>query len=411
MDKKVFTVSEYLELLNIYLRAEEVSIVGEIVELKPGARWVGFTLKDKEDGSLLKCVLAAWDFKRVGVAIDVGMEIAVTGSPSVSKKYGSFGFWVKHIEPVGEGALRKSYEILLKKLRADGLFDRKRPLPEFIQHIGVVSSREGVVIYDFKNNLSRLGLKITFVDARVEGDDAPSHIVAGIHTLLKRKPDIIVVIRGGGSLESMQAFNNERVCRAIYESDIPVAVGIGHDVDVPIACLVADVSSSTPTAVAHVVNQSWQELTDGLPRFSRLLIAREETLLSRALKELTRVDRMLLEVFHSLFTAVRTYAESLKRSAEGLRHRIQDVRARVARSGQILQLSPTIIMRTIRERITAAERLLEMASPLRNLSRGYSIVFNSEGRVVRDVSQLSIGDVVTTRLGEGSIDSTIKELK
>lgn len=429
MKPEFFTVSQYLELLNVYLRREEVSVVGEVVEFKPGARWVGFTLKDKEDDSIMKCVLGAWDFKRIGVPLEVGMEVKVSGAPSISKKYGSFGFWARNIEPVGEGALRQAYELLLKQLKADGLFDRKRALPDFVEHIGVVSSREGVVIHDFMNNLSHLGLRITFVDARVEGEHAPGQLVSALKTLIAQKPDLIVVIRGGGSLESMQAFNNERVCRAIYASPIPVAVGIGHDVDVPLACLVADASASTPTAVAHMVNASWAPLTDGLPRYARdierglLKLVSDTQRVLRGISEritslqrsritlardvLVKCDRMLLGVFHTLFAKVSSLDERIARSRLVLKQAFKTTQKQIEENRERILRGMTFSFEDALRRLISADRLISFASPERTLARGYSIVFDAAGRVVKKVEEVSLGDTLTTRIFGGSIESTV----
>jgi len=429
MQPEYFTVSQYLDLLNTFLRREDVSVAGEIVEYKPGARWVGFTIKDKEDDSIMKCVLSAWDYKRIGVRIDVGMEVKVTGAPSISKKYGSFGFWTKHIEPLGEGALRQAYELLLKQLKEEGLFARKRSLPLFVQHIGVISSREGVVIHDFMNNLNPLDLKVSFIDARVEGDQAPGQLISALKALEAKNPDAIVIIRGGGSLESMQAFNNEAVCRAIYASHIPVAVGIGHDVDVPIACMVADLSASTPTAVAHRINETWTPLIEGLPRYAYALerglagliadtyyealrqwgtIATGYERCMRAMfQRMGEFDRTLLHVFHRLFTAVHAYDERLTRGHVRFAQTLVDASRRINTTACMLLISGGALLRHAKEKLAAAERLISLGDPTRNLAQGYSIVFDTNGRLIRAVGDATSGDRLTTRVSDGTIDSTV----
>ena len=429
MKPEAYTVSQYLELLNIYLRREQVSIVGEVVEYKPGAKWVGFTLKDKEDSSVLKCVLSAWEFKRIGVMLEVGMEVQVSGSPSISKKYGSFGFWVKHIQPVGEGALRKAYELLLKKLKEEGLFDRKRELPEFIEHIGVISSREGVVIHDFMNNLKKIGFKVSFVDARVEGEHAPGQLVAAMKTLKRVKPDVLVLIRGGGSLESMQAFNNERVCREVFSSSIPVIAGIGHDVDVPIAAMIADVVASTPTGAAHLVNETWDRVFDEVPGYERALVYRVE-LLVRDIRDVMRrsasvvsqvlergigdaslrvsaADRVLLKGLHSVVTLVRERSFAFVRAVSGLGNVVRQLQDQRHVLGQRIVNASERVIEGAQRSVVSAERIINLGNPERNLSLGYSIVFSKDGAVVKDAKKLKKGDELTTRLAGGSISSTV----
>ncbi|HEY4505839.1 MAG TPA: exodeoxyribonuclease VII large subunit, partial [Candidatus Paceibacterota bacterium] len=135
LTQHVFSVSEYLDLVNELLVGAKLIVQGEITELKIGSQWVGFTLKDSEDGSLLKCVLGGWQYRKLGVPLENGMQVKVGGVPKISKKWGSFGFWVDSIEPLGEGSLKKAYELLLKQLKAEGLYDRKCAVPEFTQRL------------------------------------------------------------------------------------------------------------------------------------------------------------------------------------------------------------------------------------------------------------------------------------
>jgi exodeoxyribonuclease VII large subunit len=410
-EKRIFTVSQYLELLNIYLRREVVHVSGEIVELKEGAKWISFTLKDKEDGSIMKCVLGAWDYRRIGTLIEVGMEVCATGTPSVSKKFGSFGFWVKHIEPLGEGALQKAYELLVKKLQAEGLFARKREIPENIQNIGVISSREGVVIHDFMNNLKKRGYKITFVDSRVEGDSAPEQLIQSMRTLLKKDIDVLVVIRGGGSLESMQAFNNELVCRELFASPVPTIVGIGHDVNVPIACMVADASASTPTGVTHIVNESWDDFVKTIDYHERAIFDSYREIISSVRDRILLFDRIAMWAFRLLFDSLHKYEAQLRKCVFDIERNIEKVSFSVVNTRKQYLDFIQNFLRTCAEKIHSAEQVIEFASPLRNLARGYSITTDGSGRVIRSLSKYKKGDQITTRLEGGTIESQITNTK
>jgi exodeoxyribonuclease VII large subunit len=263
----VLTVGQFLDSVNYLLSTGRPLVSGEISELKITDKWASFSLQDKEERAILKCVMGIWEFRRIGLELEDGMEVKVGGTPRLTKSYGSFALWVTSIEPVGEGSLKKAYQLLLKKLELEGLFARKRELSEYITNVGVISSKDGVVIHDFLKNLKPLNIKINFLNTRVEGKDAVEQLTNAVGWFNKKMPDLdaIVIIRGGGSLESMQAFNNEIVCREIFASKIPVITGIGHDVDVPIACMVADVSVSTPTAVANLINSTWDSLVFNLP--------------------------------------------------------------------------------------------------------------------------------------------------
>ena len=299
MQEMILTVSQFLDAVNLVLKSGKVQVRGEVTDFKQG-KWISFSLKDIEDGSILKCVLGTWQYSKIGVPLQDGMEVKISGNPSVSKAYGTFSFWPDSIEPLGEGSLKKAYELLLKQLRAEGLFDRKRQIPEFIKNIGVISSQHGVVIHDFRQNLDKRGYYIHFCDARVEGAQAAENIIAAIQWFNVRRPelDVLVIIRGGGSLESMQAFNNEAVARAIFASKIPVIAGIGHDVDVPIASLVADLEESTPTGAAHAVNASWARLQN-----IRLL---EQNIVSEFEGSLALIRSRARLVFSQIFAAGET---------------------------------------------------------------------------------------------------------
>jgi len=190
--------------------------------------------------------------------IELGMEIIVDGMPSIYAPSGRFNFQVNTIELVGEGALKLAYDKLKKKLEDEGLFGiaRKKEIPELVQKIGLITSETGAVIHDFLNNIGKYGFQIKFFNSRVEGQLATADLLKGIKYFENQDIDVLVIIRGGGSLESLQAFNNEVLVRRIAEFEKPVICGIGHDKDVPLCALVADLLVSTPTAVTTVLNKS-----------------------------------------------------------------------------------------------------------------------------------------------------------
>src|SRR3989344_4808649 len=395
----VLSVSEYLERLNLALGAETGFVQGEVTEFKVGAKWVGFTLKDSGNSNLvvsppsggqaaiLKCVMHAHIFRRLGVALEDGMEVKVYGVPRVSKGWGSLGFWVESIEPVGEGSLKKAFQLLLKKLEAEGLFARKRPFPEFISRVGVISSREGVVLQDLRKNLRRLNLRVSFMHAQVEGAGAVPGILRALEYFAKSYDDYdcVVIIRGGGSLESLQAFNNEKVARAVYAMPIPIIAGIGHDVDAPITALVADRDGSTPTVVAYIINSTWDRLTTGLSVMERELLANMDMAIYRCKDDMNR-----------RFLGMTKFIERLKSSYErfyaGLLRGIACIDNELARARDVL---------------LRVNKLLTLANPLRNLKLGYSLTSNNKGRVLRSAKQVKKGDRIETRLASCSIKSEV----
>ncbi len=431
LSEKVFTVSEYLELVNGLLTPLVVEVEGEVSDLKVLPQWTFFSLKDTEDGSILRCGMHSAVYRRIGVLLEDGMRIKVYGYGKLAGKSGNFGFWVSKIEPVGEGALRRAYELLLKRLSEEGLFVRKRDLPPFISHIGVISSRNGVVLQDLRNNLRKLGIRIDFLHSGVEGPDSAGELVRAIEhfTHVTDAPEVLVLIRGGGSLESLQGFNNEAVCRAIFAAPMPVLVGIGHDVDAPIATLVADWSASTPTAVAHVINDSWAPLTDRVPMLALRISGRFGSRIRSATYALPHtVERISARMMHR----VRTLSHRVEIASRSAEYAVAQVVQRFRAHEQALSFALRRIPLHLRENeravllalkravaalragietmgrtIVERERLLEARDPERVLARGYALVQGPSGALVRDVADVEVGQSVRTRLHKGTVHSTI----
>ncbi|MBI5147690.1 MAG: exodeoxyribonuclease VII large subunit [Parcubacteria group bacterium] len=396
-EKAVFSVSEFLDYLNALVSGREVFIRGEISQMQKRDRAVYFSLKDKDDASVVNCFLSRWRYDGLGVELEEGMEVKISGRPEVYKASGRLSVIVSGIEPVGEGALKKAYELLKKKLQNEGLFSRKRPLPKFVRRIGLITSKNGAVIHDFLNNLGKFGFEINFYDARVEGIEAVSDIVAGINRLNKshrqggtseNNLDAIVIIRGGGSLESLQAFNNEKTARAIFDSVIPVICGIGHDIDVPIASLAADLSVSTPTAVTVILNNPYQLLRERIAHLRRELTRNFSDILG-GLREKTDAGNLLL-VF--------------ERGLETIKHKATIVARR-----QAFDVFGNAVLRA-GAKIDHARKFLAAVNPERNLKLGYAIAVGENGRMIKSVKDVAVGEKLTTRLSDGKIGSRVENI-
>ncbi len=371
--EKIFSIAEFIEILNVFFRREDVRITGEISELKRAASGhVYFTLKDKKDGAVMDAIIWSRNYQLCGVALEVGMEVVLTGHPNIYPPSGRLSFVADMVELVGEGALKKAYDGLKAKLEAEGVFApaRKRALPEFPQRIGVITSLKGAVIHDFENNLGKFGFKVMVCDSRVEGQAAVKDLLASVEAMREFAPkddeiggiDALVIIRGGGSLESLQAFNNEALVRAIVDFPVPVIAGIGHDKDVPLAALAADYMTSTPTAAAHLLNRSWE----------------------------------------AAFSKVRDLGGIFVRMQQELKRRADDLDA--ARNSLVDQVSRRIAW--AKERIDYSERFFRLHNPKRQLKLGYSIT-RRNGIIVRSVSGLAVGDKLEIELADGSIDSRV----
>ncbi len=390
MPPAVFSVGEFLDFINEILGAHDFFVQGEVTGARPHPTGMYFSLKDAEGGGVMDCYMSPYAYRGLGVIIEDGMQVKVGGVPSIYKPKGRFSFKVETLEPVGEGSLKKAYEALKKKLTEEGLFERKRPLPEFIARVGLITSKTGAVIDDFRRNLALLGMKVYHRDVRVEGAAAVNQVASAVGAFNRGKQaiDILVIIRGGGSMEDLQAFNNELVVRAVFGSRVPTIVSIGHDRDIPLAQMAADTSASTPTATAVLINASWDRLRSISGQADTLSYAMERTIAARRGK--------LDGAWHRL----DGFVQRIIGAGERLQQRIALATQRV---GQAIE--------QVRQTVDAAERQLIAMSPERQLRLGYSIVTDETGSVIRAAGQLRHGQVVNTRLARGAFVSEIKELQ
>lgn len=407
--EKVLTVPEYLNLINDLIAPLTVAIEGEVTDLKILPQWVFFSLKDAETGALLNAGLHAGVYKKLGVNLEEGMHVKIGGYGKIQQKSGRFGFWVSSIAPVGEGALRRAYELLLTKLKEEGLFARKRDLPNFISHIGVVSSRNGVVLQDLQRNLRQCGIQIDFMHAGVEGAGSAGELLSAIEHLSNstHPPDVLVLIRGGGSMESLQGFNNEAVCRALFRAPMPVLVGIGHDVDAPIATMVADWSASTPTAVAHTINQSWDELVYGLPQLEQTLLHATRRRIASLQHQAAVLTQGITAAMHRFLARITTLEQSVRTWALLVRQRTETVHHCVVSEEERFVARLRSAVEGVRSRISAYERVLLIGDPERQLARGYAMLSTTGGRIVKKTGDVQKGDVLNVRMQDGTIDTTV----
>jgi exodeoxyribonuclease VII large subunit len=341
------------------------------------------------------------------------------------------------MEEAGDGALRRAFEELKQRLEKEGLFDaaRKQPLPRFPRRLGVITSPTGAAIRDILSVLRRRfpGLPVLVYPVPVQGEGAAPAIARALRTASQRRDcDVLILARGGGSLEDLWAFNEEVVARALYDCAIPVVSGVGHEVDVTIADLAADVRAATPSAAAELVSPLRDEWLEHVDRQARLLAERmnrrlrEHTLrldtLERRLRQqhperrlrdqVQRVDELERRLVLAMDHRLRHRQAHLARLADRLQHR-SPARAleRLAARGEQLGLRLESALRRrldrLESRLTAAGRALQSVSPLATLGRGYSILTTSEGVVVRDAAQVQLNDRLEARLGNGRLGCTV----
>ncbi|MCK9445343.1 exodeoxyribonuclease VII large subunit [bacterium] len=392
LENNILSISAYLKLLNGILNSFEAKIVGEVSEFKIGpSGHVYFSLKDKKDGSVLPCVVWNYDYRLCGIELKEGLEIMAKGIPDIYAPKGSLKFKAKTVQLMGEGELKKEYEKLKKKLEEEGLFDvgKKKEIPSFVKKVGIITSRQGDVISDFLNNLDRFGFQIKFIDSRVEGVEAVKDLLNSVKTMRKTDIDVLVIMRGGGSLESFLAFNNEVLIREIANLPFPVIAAIGHDKDVPLLSLVADQMVSTPTAAANLLNQSWQE----------------------AELELKSMER---EIFNSFSTALR----NLEYRTNNLFLKIKDKLEKVISLFKMIEFRvksviPKILENEIKKlgnKLDNIEKIINQNNPERNLKLGYCIATNKKG-VIKNINEINIDDIVDLKVSNGIINTQVKKIQ
>ncbi|MBI1845461.1 MAG: exodeoxyribonuclease VII large subunit [Candidatus Rokubacteria bacterium] len=441
-DRTVLTVSELSERLRQVVEETfpAVWVEGEISNFKIySSGHAYFTLKDAS--AQLRAVLFRTRVRRLRFEPGDGQHVLAFGSLEVYAQRGDYSLVVELLEPRGVGALQVAFEQLKARLQDEGLFDpaRKRPLPRFPRKIGIVTSPTGAAIRDMLRVIGRrfAGLHIVLAPAKVQGEGAAAEIVHGIEDLNRLGDvDVIIVGRGGGSLEDLWAFNEESVARAIVASKAPVISAVGHEVDFTIADFVADLRAPTPSAAAELVVREKQavvetvsELRERLHRAMRRRLERQRDRLdglarrrvltdpARPLRDLSRrVDDARARLRHAGLAAVRRARHTTDVATERLRaaspfarlaagrHRLERLETAV-RGGMARHLTVS------HHRLGAAVGRLGSLSPLGVLARGYSLTRTAEGLVVKSHRDVSPGDPVRVLLGEGGLDCRVERTR
>ena len=412
--QKSYTVSSYLDLLNHDLREVEGRIHGEVIGLDIRNNYLFFSLKDKEDESTLRCFMWSNNYELCGVSLIEGSEVIVNGTSEVYKPNGRLSFRASTIELVGEGELKKAYNRLKKKLEKERLFaiERKKNLPEFAQKIGLITSYNGAVIHDFLNNLGKYGYKIKFRNSTVEGQTAVLDLISAIDYFAHQKINVLVIIRGGGSLESLQAFNNEALVRKIANFNVPVICGIGHDKDIPLSSLASDLMVSTPTAAAIIINKSWDQAINTIQKLERDILNKYQNILITQKHRLEITSNNLISKFDFIFKKFDFIKSRINDTFFSLRHELEQINKEIKRFSAILSKSLNGYFEYTENYLDNAQQKIKINNPLRQLGLGYSIV-SFHDKIVKSVKSLKIENKIDIRLKDGSlkakIDKIIKE--
>jgi exodeoxyribonuclease VII large subunit len=393
-EPRELTVGQLTERIKDRLQTEfsSVWVVGEISDLaRPQSGHVYLTLKD--DDSQIRGVIWRATAQRIDFPLDDGCEVLCRGDIDVYPPRGTYQLIIRQVEQRGEGALQKKLRELQKRLAAEGLFEPhlKQPLPRFPNHVAVITSPTGAAVRDFLQVAARRwrGPEILVMPTLVQGAAAAQDIAKAIGQAnrLHPRPDVIVVTRGGGSMEDLWCFNDEAVVRAIHKSTIPVVSAIGHEIDVTLADLVADVRATTPSEAAERVFLSSSEVSEALAATGQRMAALLHHRVSAARSNLSAIaDRSVFRRPFEMTQRLSRQADELAlRSMRAIRNQLQREQSAVA----------------------AVAAQLEALSPLKVLGRGYSVTQDHVGEVVTEASQVAPGDVVTTRLDQGKLVSQV----
>lgn len=412
---------------------------GEISNLsRPSSGHWYFSLKD--ESAQLRCAMFRQRNMMARFTPKDGMHVLTRGRVSLYESRGDYQFIADHMEEAGEGVLRRRFELLKNKLAAEGLFDaaRKRALPRLPKRIGVITSPSGAAIRDVLNILRRrfCTIPVLIYPVQVQGASAAGQIAATLRLASRRADcDVLILARGGGSLEDLWAFNEEVVARAIFDCRIPIVSGVGHEVDFTIADFVADLRAPTPSGAAEIVVPDCNEWT----RSVALLGRRVQTAMVRSLaarqQRLVWLERRLAQVHPGV--ELRQRAQRLdeleQRLIRCMRHGFSRRRSALVELGAHLrQHSPAVRVAAARGRLEIARKTLgacmqrrlgnmdarlrlaagklNAVSPLATLQRGYAIVTDAEGTVVTDATSVNNGDVIQTRLSRGTLQARIEQV-
>lgn len=439
-EKTILTVSRLTALLRGVLEEnfEQVWVQGEVSNLSaPSSGHIYFTLKDS--GAQLRCVMFKGSVKNLKFRPTDGMGLIARGRISVYDQRGEYQLICEYLEPAGIGALQTAFIQLKERLAQEGLFDEghKQPLPAFPRRIGVITSATGAAIHDILNVLKRrfASLEILLYPVRVQGEGSALEIARAIDDINRLNlVDVLIVGRGGGSLEDLWAFNEEVVARAVYRSKLPVISAVGHETDWTICDFVADLRAPTPSAAAELVIASSQELREQLEALSHHLRMAMESRLRDLDARVDALRRSLHDpstMLGHLAQRVDDLTERLERALENGTLRRRELFERLQtklsfhspdRQTERLQQQLTTLSvqseRLIQNKIQEVKHALgsmtarlELLSPLRTLSRGYAIAAASDGTVLTSVTQLAEGDRLNIHLYRGTAICRVEELE
>ena len=391
-EAKIYTVSQ-LNATTRFLLEDTfplILVAGEISNFtKPSSGHIYFSLKDEY--AQIRCAMFRNHNSRLDFQPENGMHVLVKAQVSLYEPRGDYQLIIHEMELAGDGLLRRKFEELKKKLAVEGLFasKHKKTIPKFPNCIGVITSSTGAAIRDILSVLKRrcTNIPIIIYPSQVQGTEAAEQIVTALQIANQRAEcDVLIVARGGGSLEDLWPFNEEIVARAIYKSTIPIVSGVGHEIDFTIADLVADIRAATPSAAAELVGPNTSEL-------------------------LNTIEYIKTKLTHNMYSKLHNLQLTLQNISQRLQHpgrRLQTYSQQLDNLEQRLALGIKNLLQHKKAAVTNLARALDAISPLATLNRGYAIVTKTtDNKILRNAQEVNIGDQIDAKLQKGSLRCTV----
>ena len=437
--RRIFGVRDLVSAIRTQLEREytDVWVEGEISNYRPAdSGHLYFTLKD--DGAQLRVVMWRTQARLLRFKPDNGLQVIARGRVTVYDQRGELQLSAEYLEPKGAGALQIAFEQLKAKLAAEGLFDRerKKAIPRLPRRIGIVTSPRGAALQDMLNILRRRheSVGVTIFPAQVQGDTAAGEVASGIrHFNRAKNVDVIIIARGGGSLEDLAAFNDEALARVIAASEIPLISAVGHETDFTIADFVADLRAPTPSAAAELVIESKRQLEEQVETLRRRLARGARYQLQQIKLRLTelsqhgafarmreairrreqRVDELVFRMAQAERKMIQSQMRRLDVASTRLRHldlrlRLNYFHKQLDQQTSAIQSSMRSVLQRRRAQVDHLTAQLQALSPTNILDRGYALVFDARGELIKDAAQVKSGEEITAQVAKGKIGAVVK---
>ena len=389
MEREPLQVHEYLGLINDTIEPHaECMIEGEVSEFRISqGKWVSFSMKDEHEEAILPCFMTTFQLK---IPLEDGMKVVVKGQPRIYPRFGKFSLNVRQIEVAGEGSLKRAFELTKKKLADEGIFDeaRKRSLPEYPQHIGIITSTEAAAYTDFTKIITARfpGVELSVIPVHVQGRESIADILGAFEyfntNYEKLGVEAVVLTRGGGGLEDLHAFNSEEVARAVFRSRLPVICAVGHERDESLADYAADVRASTPSNAAELLVRHQSDV------FQDISYA-EQRITDSVSTTITEYNRALERFVSHGDLLIKQHAQQISFSVQMITGKIQGF---AEQSGKDIE---------------NAIKYLDSLNPSHVLKRGYSIAKTKDGAVLTLTKQAPSGTQIDLEVSDGTIETSV----